>query len=70
MKITEIDALQNSVVEREATAQEIAQKETDFTVFTKAKQKEQAQLAAKEAARDAVLTKLGLTVEEVQALLG
>ena len=70
MKITEINAIENAVVERDATAQEIAQKETDLTAFGKAKEKEQAQLVAKEAAREAVLTKLGLTLEEVQALLG
>ena len=70
MKITEINAITNNVIEREANADEIAQIQTDLTAFAEAKEKEQAQLAAKEAAREAVLTKLGLTLEEVQALLG
>jgi hypothetical protein len=70
MKIVEIDGLTDTAIERQATPEEIAQREADFAAITQAKEKEQEELAAKEAARQAVLTKLGLTLEEVQALLG
>jgi hypothetical protein len=70
MKIVEIDGLTDTAIERQATPEEIAQREADFAAITQAKEKEQKELAAKEAARQAVLTKLGLTLEEVQALLG
>ena len=70
MKIVEIDGLTDTAIEWQATPEEIAQREADFAAITQAKEKEQEELAAKEAARQAVLTKLGLTLEEVQALLG
>jgi hypothetical protein len=70
MKIVEIDGLTDTAIERQATPEEIAQREADFAAITQAKEKEQEELAAKEAARQAVLTKLGLTLEEVEALIG
>lgn len=53
-------------IEREETAQEKIQREARELDFAE----KQAAAEAKEAARSAVLTKLGLTAEEAQALLG
>jgi hypothetical protein len=59
------NATTGEIIEREMTADEIAQSKID-----EANSKEQAaQLAAQEAAKQAVLTKLGLTSDEVAALL-
>jgi hypothetical protein len=59
------DLSTGEIVEREMTNDEYAQLQTDL-----AKQAERdAEATAKEAAREAVLTKLGLTAEEVAALL-
>ena len=63
MKITEIDALTNEVIEREATQEEIAQHELEVAEFI-SKETEQA------AARQAVLDRLGITAEEAQLILG
>lgn len=52
-------------IEREMTATEIAQHEADIAQFAQL----QADKVAKESARAAVLTKLGLTAEEAAALL-
>jgi hypothetical protein len=68
-KITEIFADTNTVVEREATAEEIAQMEADAIAYEEAKTNQEQAEADKIAARAAVLTKLGLTAEEVAALL-
>lgn len=51
---------------RDATPDEIAQFETDAIAFAE----QQEILAARETARTAVLAKLGLTADEVSALLG
>jgi hypothetical protein len=52
-------------VERELTAEEILRIETNAAESAA----KQAEVTAKEAARQAVLTKLGLTAEEAAALL-
>ena len=65
MKIIEHNALTGETTEREATAEEIAQAEVDLASF----QEFEVQKAAKEAAKAAVLEKLGLTAEELAALL-
>lgn len=54
------------IIEREMTAAEIAQSKIDEE-NAKARA---AELAAKDAAKQAVLAKLGLTADEVAALLG
>lgn len=62
MKITEIDALTNEKIEREATADELEQFQSDMNqVSTK-------ETAAAEA-KAAILAKLGLTAEELAAAL-
>ena len=65
-KITIHNVETGEITEREMTADEIAQsKIDDAAAIDRA-----AQLAAKEAAKQAVLAKLGLTADEVAALLG
>jgi predicted metal-dependent HD superfamily phosphohydrolase len=54
------------IVEREATANELAQFEADAASETARKDAE----AAKAAARQAILDRLGLTAEEAALLLG
>jgi hypothetical protein len=65
MKIKEHNVTTGEIIEREMTAEEIAQREMDEMQS----QQNAADQAAKKAAREAVLTKLGLTAEEVAALL-
>lgn len=60
-----VNAETGEEIEREATAAEIAQMEADKADSDK----EKAQAAAKKAAREAVLAKLGLTAEEAAFLL-
>lgn len=54
------------IIEREMTAQELAQWNKDQEAAAKAK----AEAEAKAAARQAVLDRLGLTADEVRLLLG
>lgn len=66
---TIIDASTGQVVERELTAAELSQQETDAIVEAE----RNAAIAAKEAARQSgidKLTALGLTVDEVSAVFG
>ena len=65
-KIFDIETNEETILEREMTSEEIAEVERAQAEAAE----EQAQIEAKEAARQAVLTKLGLTAEEAQALLG
>ena len=58
------------VIEREMTDLEIEQLEANAAVYLEQKAEEDAALAAKAATREAVLAKLGLTADEVAALLG
>jgi len=64
--VTDINGLTNITIEREATDDELAQIAIDAAA---AKAAETA-AAAKAAAKQAVLDKLGLSAEEVAALLG
>ncbi len=70
MKITEkiFDATtgEETIIEREETAQEKEKRETLEAEFAA----RQAEAAVKEAARQALLDKLGITAEEAQLLLG
>jgi hypothetical protein len=66
---TIIDASTGEIVNRELTAAELSQQETDAI----AEAERNAAIAAKEAARQsgiAKLTALGLTVDEVSAVFG
>ena len=65
-QITIIDAANNTQIERPLNEQELAQRELDQA----AAQAEAIAQAAKAAARQAVLDKLGLTQDEAKALLG
>jgi hypothetical protein len=63
--ITIHDLATNEMVEREMNADEFAQYQADLA----ADQAEKAAAEAKATARQAVLDKLGLTAEEMEALL-
>jgi phosphopantetheinyl transferase (holo-ACP synthase) len=65
-KIFDIQTGETTIVERDLTAEEIAKMEAAEAEVAQIAQLE----AEKEAARQAVLAKLGLTPEEAQALLG
>jgi phosphopantetheinyl transferase (holo-ACP synthase) len=65
-RIFDVTTGETTDFERELTAQEIAEYETEQAA---AAAEAEAQ-AAKEAAKQAVLKKLGLTADEVKALLG
>ena len=65
-KVTDINGITGEIVLRDMNADELAQLEIDKV---NAQAKAEA-LAAKQAARQAVLDKLGLTADEAQALLG
>jgi hypothetical protein len=70
MKITEklLDIItgEETIIEREETAQEIAERET----FEAEKAERLAAQAETVAARQALLARLGITAEEAQLLLG
>ena len=63
--ITEIDTITGEVIERNATAEELAQFASDEQMAEQVA----ATMASKAAEKDAVLAKLGLTAEEAAALL-
>ena len=65
-KIVDIQTGEETIVENELSAEEVAYIKA-FELAEKLKADERAQ---RESARSAVLTKLGLTAEEAQALLG
>ena len=66
----EVNCATGEVVERELTDLEIEQREADAATFLEQKAEDERAAAEKAALRDAVLTKLGLTADEVAALLG
>lgn len=63
MFIQEHNCETGEITQRPLTAEEIAQRETEAQAQAEAK-------ATKEAARQALLDKLGITAEEAQLLLG
>ena len=65
-QIKEVDCTTGEEIVRNATVQEIAQMEIDAVNTATAR----AEAEAKETARQALLTKLGITQEEAQLLLG
>ena len=65
-QIAEHDSITGQTIVRDMTADELAQRELDQTEAVKQAEAE----AAKAAARQAVLNKLGLTADEASALLG
>jgi hypothetical protein len=64
-----VNCLDNTVEEVELTAEEIAEREVDALAFQEAEEIQNQAKLDKQAARQAVLTKLGLTAEEAAALL-
>jgi hypothetical protein len=65
-KITEINPGINSIIEREATEEELAQFASDAADSLV----RQAELKAEEKAKTALLKKLGITADEAALLLG
>jgi type IV secretory pathway VirB9-like protein len=57
-------------LEVELTAEEVAQREAEAAAYLEQKAADEKAAADKEAARQAVYAKLGLTPDEVAALLG
>ncbi len=68
-KVVEIYAQDNSVIERDATANEIAQRELDALEAQQAKLQEANAKAENQAAKSALLERLGITAEEAALLL-
>jgi len=66
---SETDALSGETIIREYTDEEIAQREADLDEMQKKIAKENAEKSALAAKKEAVLAKLGLSAEEVTALL-
>lgn len=64
------DVISGDISERELTTKEIAEAEKARAKVEKEQAELDIQLAEKDAARQAVLDKLGLTADEVAALLG
>lgn len=64
-KITDINAVTGEIIERDATSDELAQLKADEQMVKDMA----AEAAAKIAAKEAVLAKLGLTAEEAASLL-
>lgn len=65
-KIFNLETGQETIIERELNADELAQHEAYFVEQAQ----RDAEQAAKDAAKQVVLDKLGLTADEVAALLG
>ena len=66
----EINCETGEVVERELTADELAQREADAKAYADEKAKEDADKAAKAVEKAALLDKLGITADEAALLLG
>ena len=60
------DTINNEIIDREMNDEELAQYQADQEYFAAKK----AELEAKEAKRQALLEKLGITKEEAELLLG
>ena len=68
-KITEFFALTNETIERDASADEIAQIEKDQNAEAKRKADAIAEAQAKATAKEALLDRLGITADEAKLLL-
>jgi hypothetical protein len=65
----EVNCATGEVTERPLTAEELAQREADAAAAATAKAEEDAKAAADAVAKDALLTKLGITADEAKLLL-
>lgn len=70
MKITEIDGLTDTVIERDATPEEIEAIEKEQKAYADAKAAEEAAQAKAAKAKADLLDRLGITEEEASLLLG
>jgi hypothetical protein len=70
MKIAEIDGINDSIIERDATSEEIAFIEKEQEERAEAKVAEEAAEAQRAIDKAALLDRLGITEEEVGLLLG
>jgi hypothetical protein len=66
LQIKEVNCTTGEEIVRDATAEEIAQMEIDAVNFAA----EKAQAEAKEAQRQAILDRIGLSADEAKLLLG
>ena len=64
----EVNCTTGEVLERDLTADELAQREADAAAYLEQKAADDKAAADKEAARNAVYAKLGLTADEIAAL--
>ena len=65
----EVNCATGEVTERPLTAEELAQREADAQAAATAKAEEDAKAASDAVAKDALLTKLGITADEAKLLL-
>ena len=65
----EINCATGEVTERELTADELAQRELDAKAAADQQSNQDKAAADKEAAREAIYTKLGLTADEIATLI-
>jgi hypothetical protein len=65
----EVNCATGEVTERPLTAAELAQREADAQAAATAKAEEDAKAAQDAVAKDALLTKLGITADEAKLLL-
>ena len=65
----EVNCATGEVTERPLTAEEITQREADAAAAATAQAEEDAKTAQDAAAKDALLTKLGITADEAKLLL-
>ena len=68
--IIEANCTTGEIIERAPTDLEIEQREADAATFLEQKAEAEREANEKAALRDATLAKLGLTADEVTALLG
>ena len=65
----EVNCATGEVIERPLTAEEITQREADAAAAATAQAEEDAKAASDAVAKDALLTKLGITADEAKLLL-
>ena len=69
MKITEYDQDTQTTIERDATADEVKQREADIAKYEADLLAKEAEAEAKATAKAELLARLGITAEEAQLLL-
>jgi hypothetical protein len=70
MKITEINGITDSIIERDATPEEVALIKEEQDERAEAKAAEEAAEAERAIAKAALLDRLGITADEAALLLG